>query len=129
MLYGKTGAGCRIIVVIDESLKRRLVFEKQAVYIVLIQYITADREVCMLVLSRKPGERIHIGSDVVITVLEVSGRLVRIGVDAPRSVSIFRAEVFEQIEEENRLAAEKSGYFDKLRRLSSLLGPRKKQDD
>ena len=81
----------------------------------------------MLVLSRKPGERIHIGSDITITVLEANSRLVRIGVEAPRDVSILRAEIKDQIERENKLAAEKIGYLDRLRDLRFFLGARKKQ--
>jgi carbon storage regulator len=47
----------------------------------------------MLVLSRKPGERIHIGSGVTITVVQVQGNRVRLGIDAPKDVSIARGEV------------------------------------
>ena len=47
----------------------------------------------MLVLTRKPGESIHIGSGITITVTEVKGNKVRIGIDAPEEVSIFRAEL------------------------------------
>lgn len=49
----------------------------------------------MLVLSRKVGERIVIGDDVVITVVEVSGNRVRIGIEAPRSKQVLRAEIIE----------------------------------
>lgn len=59
----------------------------------------------MLVLSRRVGESIVIGSDVVVTVLEVRGDIIRIGVDAPREVTVHRSEVFEQIEAANRAAA------------------------
>ncbi len=47
----------------------------------------------MLVLTRKPGERIHIGPGITITVTEIKGNKVRIGIDAPEEVSIFRAEL------------------------------------
>ncbi len=47
----------------------------------------------MLVLSRKPGEKICLGSDIVVTVLEIKGRQVRIGIEAPERVSIVRAEL------------------------------------
>ena len=80
----------------------------------------------MLVLSRKPGERIHIGSNIIVTVLEISGKLVRIGVEAPRSVGIFRAEIKEQIEHENILAAAKSKYLDRFRELKSVLDTKRK---
>ena len=47
----------------------------------------------MLVLSRKPGEQIHIGTDITITVVDVGGNRIRLGIDAPEAVSIFRAEL------------------------------------
>lgn len=47
----------------------------------------------MLVLSRKPGEKICLGSDIIVTVLEIKGRQVRIGIEAPERVSILRAEL------------------------------------
>jgi carbon storage regulator len=49
----------------------------------------------MLVLSRKHGEKIHIGDDVTITVVEVKGSQVRIGIEAPDDVAILRAELRE----------------------------------
>lgn len=51
----------------------------------------------MLVLTRKSGESIVIGDEVVITVLEVRGGQVRLGVEAPREVTIHRSEVHEQV--------------------------------
>lgn len=59
----------------------------------------------MLVLSRKSGESIVIGNDVVITILEVRGGQIRIGVDAPRNLAVHRAEIYEQVQAENRAAA------------------------
>jgi carbon storage regulator len=59
----------------------------------------------MLVLSRRVGESIVVGDDVVITVLEQRGDVVRIGVDAPRSVQVRRLELLAQLEETNRAAA------------------------
>ncbi|MCD6307667.1 MAG: carbon storage regulator CsrA [Candidatus Latescibacteria bacterium] len=75
----------------------------------------------MLVLSRKPGERLYIGSDIIVTVLETSGKQVRIGIEAPESIRIYRAEIREQIERENRTAALKGGYIDRLRELGTLI--------
>lgn len=80
----------------------------------------------MLVLSRKPGESIHIGSGIVVTVLEISGKLVRIGVIAPENISILRSEIKEQIEQENKLAAVKSSYIERLRGIGSYIVPRKR---
>lgn len=59
----------------------------------------------MLVLSRRVGEGIVIGDDIVITVLEVRGDVVRVGVDAPRAVQVRRRELLTQLEESNRAAA------------------------
>ena len=47
----------------------------------------------MLVLTRKPGEKIRIGSGITITVVEVKGNKIRLGIEAPEDVSIFRAEL------------------------------------
>jgi carbon storage regulator len=54
----------------------------------------------MLVLTRKPGQSIMIGDSVEIQVLSVAGEKVRLGVTAPREVSIFRNEVYERISDE-----------------------------
>lgn len=59
----------------------------------------------MLVLSRRAGESVVIGHDVTITVLEVRGDLVRVGIDAPRSVQVHREEVYKELQEANRVAA------------------------
>jgi carbon storage regulator len=58
----------------------------------------------MLVLSRRLGESIVIGDDVVITVLEVKGDVVRIGVDAPRSIQVRRQELLEEVAATNKAA-------------------------
>ena len=59
----------------------------------------------MLVLSRKAGESLVIGTEVVVTVLEVRGDLVRIGIDAPRSVSVNRKEIHDELMAANQQAA------------------------
>lgn len=58
----------------------------------------------MLVLTRRGGESIVIGNEVTVTVLEVRGDQVRIGIDAPRHVPIHREEVYVQVQQENRTA-------------------------
>ena len=55
----------------------------------------------MLALSRKTGESIVINNDVEITVLEIKGDQVKIGIKAPKSVPVYRKEIFVQIQEEN----------------------------
>jgi carbon storage regulator len=59
----------------------------------------------MLVLTRKAGESVIIGDDVVITVLEVRGDLIRIGIKAPRDVQVHREEVYLELRAANREAA------------------------
>lgn len=58
----------------------------------------------MLVLTRRTGESIVIGNDVVVTVLEVRHDQVRIGIDAPRNVQVHREEIFAQVMQENTAA-------------------------
>ena len=58
----------------------------------------------MLALSRRINEFIMLGKDIEITILEIKGDQVKIGVVAPRSVPVYRKEIFLQIEEENRKA-------------------------
>ena len=60
----------------------------------------------MLILSRKVGEKIMIGEDISISIIEVRGDQVRIGVDAPKTVKVFRQEVFDAILAENKAAAQ-----------------------
>lgn len=60
----------------------------------------------MLVLTRKTGESINIGDDIKISIMEIKGRSVRIGIEAPQSMSIHREEVYTKIQEENRRASE-----------------------
>jgi carbon storage regulator len=55
----------------------------------------------MLVLTRKPGQSIMIGDGVEVQVLSVAGEKVRLGITAPRDVSIFRNEVYDRIESES----------------------------
>jgi carbon storage regulator len=55
----------------------------------------------MLILTRKLGEVIRIGDDVAIRVLEIRGNQVRLGVDAPAAVRIYREEIYRAIQREN----------------------------
>ncbi|PIR01251.1 MAG: carbon storage regulator [Nitrospinae bacterium CG11_big_fil_rev_8_21_14_0_20_45_15] len=59
----------------------------------------------MLVLTRKVGESIKINDDIKITVIEVKGKNIRIGIEAPSATKIYREEVFIKILEENQSAA------------------------
>lgn len=63
----------------------------------------------MLVLSRKREECIVIGDDIEITVVEVRGDTVKLGVTAPKSVAVYRKEIYEAIQRENIAAARSAG--------------------
>jgi carbon storage regulator len=85
----------------------------------------------MLVLSRKVGERIRIADDIEVVVLEVSRDQVRIGVQAPRHVSVHRHEVYCEIVESNRAAAVGDMTVDEMLdgavpRALPLRGPRER---
>jgi carbon storage regulator len=77
----------------------------------------------MLVLSRRAGESVVLGEDVTITVLEVRGDVVRIGIDAPRSLKVHRSELLVQLEASNREAASPSD--DTVANLAEALRDRK----
>ncbi len=69
----------------------------------------------MLVLTRKKEQSIIIGDNIEITIVDIQGDQVRLGINAPKNVTIFRKEVYMEIQEENRKAAEvKSVNFNKL---------------
>lgn len=59
----------------------------------------------MLVLTRKPRQQIMIGDHIVVNVVEVQGDNVRIAIEAPREVKIYRGEIYRAIQEENQKAA------------------------
>lgn len=59
----------------------------------------------MLILTRRVGENVVIGDDIVISVIEVRGDAVRIGIQAPRSVTVHREEVYRELQEANERAA------------------------
>lgn len=74
----------------------------------------------MLALSRKKDESIIINNDIEITILEVKGDQVKIGVKAPKSVPVYRKEIYVQMEESNKEAA-KSVSTDNVEILKKLL--------
>ena len=59
----------------------------------------------MLILTRRPGERVVIGGDILVTVMAVSGHTVRLGIEAPQGIQIYREEIWLAVMEENRAAA------------------------
>lgn len=75
----------------------------------------------MLVLTRQSNQSIMIGNDVVVTILEIRGDHVRIGIKAPRDVPVHREEVYAAVRHENRAAA--SPRSDALHMLHSAATP------
>lgn len=73
----------------------------------------------MLVLTRKIGEKIQIGDDISITIMEIKGKQVRLGVEAPAAVKVHREEIYQRIKEENINAANIK--IDEYNRLKELL--------
>jgi carbon storage regulator len=80
----------------------------------------------VLVLTRRPGESVMIGDDVVVTVLDVRGDVVRVGIKAPRSVQVHREEVYQELQKVNREAA--SPTENAVQALSRMLRAGKKPD-
>ncbi len=73
----------------------------------------------MLILSRKLNESIIIGDDIELSVVDIKGDQVKIGINAPKTVKVFRKEVYDAIQEENRAAARSS--IDTIPSLDDML--------
>lgn len=83
----------------------------------------------MLYLTRKIGETIVINEDVEITVVSVSGKVVKLGFNFPPDVTVMRKEVFERIQAENRAAAENTPDLANLKLPLTPLPPSAKPED
>lgn len=59
----------------------------------------------MLVLTRKLGESIRIGDTIIVKIVDLDGRHVKLGIEAPRSIAVNREEIFERIQRENKAAS------------------------
>jgi len=66
----------------------------------------------LLVLSRKPDDSIVIADDIRVTVISVTGKQVRLGIDAPSNIAVHREEIYLKIEEENKRNAAAKGLAD-----------------
>lgn len=71
----------------------------------------------MLALSRKKGEALMINNDIEITVLDIKGEQVKIGISAPKQVPVYRKEVYLQIQEANKEAANNTATMEQLANL------------
>ena len=81
----------------------------------------------MLVLSRKPGETIRIGDDIEISIVEVRGDTVRIGINAPRNVTILRGELLAEVAKTNVEAVHAARDAETL--FKNLLLPEEKKEE
>ena len=75
----------------------------------------------MLVLTRRSGESVMIGNDVIVTVLEARGDVIRLGIQAPRDIQVHREEVFRELQAANREAA--SPTVDAVEAVTKLIQP------
>ena len=58
----------------------------------------------MLILTRRAGESIHLGEDIIISVLSMKGKQVKLGIEVPEDLPVYREEVFKKIQQENEQA-------------------------
>jgi carbon storage regulator len=58
----------------------------------------------VLIITRKPGEKIMLGDDIVVHLMEIVGNTARIGIEAPRSIPVYREELWKVVRDENRAA-------------------------
>ncbi|MCK9223904.1 MAG: carbon storage regulator CsrA [Candidatus Muirbacterium halophilum] len=82
----------------------------------------------MLVLTRKKNQSIIIADNIEIVVVDIKGDQIKIGVNAPKNISVHRKEVYEEIQMENKLAATNKIHINKVRELESLLKGKLPQD-
>jgi carbon storage regulator len=82
----------------------------------------------MLVLTRRLGESINIGDNIKITVVDIDGKQVKIGIEAPKDITIFREEVYERIKKEN-LRAAASATSEQLKKAAQIFKKEPKEKE
>ncbi len=82
----------------------------------------------MLILTRKVGESIVIANDIIVKVVETGKNSIRIGIDAPREISVLRQEVFDAIQKENILSSQGTDNID-IARAAKLIGNKDKESE
>lgn len=79
----------------------------------------------MLVLTRKTGQKLIIANDIEITILETKGEAVKIGIQAPRHITIYREEIYEEVKKANRQAtAAQQNALDQATEAMNVLKPK-----
>ena len=82
----------------------------------------------MLILTRKVGESIVIANDIIVKVIETGKNSIRIGIDAPREISILRQEVFDAIQKENIRSSQGTDNID-IANAAKLIGNKDKSKE
>lgn len=85
----------------------------------------------MLVLARRPNQSIMIGDDIEIKIIEVKGEQIKVGINAPRNVTVHRKEVYEEIKSANIAATEAANSqakIDKIKTITSLFKKNKTEN-
>nr|WP_319494920.1 carbon storage regulator CsrA [uncultured Desulfobacter sp.] len=82
----------------------------------------------MLILTRKVGESIVIANDIIVKVIETGKNSIRIGIDAPREISVLRQEVFDAIQKENILSSQGTDNID-IANAAKLIGNKDKESE
>jgi carbon storage regulator len=75
----------------------------------------------MLVLTRRLGETIVIGDDIIIKIVDIHGKQIRVGIEAPTEVSVYRGEIYERIMLENKAAAQAASNLKAMADLKELM--------
>ena len=71
-------------------------------FVLLFEFKKGEEDCIMLILTRRVGETLLVGDDITLTVLAVKGNQVRIGVNAPKNVSICRQEIYEKLQNDDK---------------------------
>ncbi len=79
----------------------------------------------MLILTRRPGESLYLGDDIKVTVLNVQGKQIKLGLDVPRDMTVYREEVYLRVQEQNQDALEAKD--EDVLAVTSLWQPTKKK--
>lgn len=74
----------------------------------------------MLILSRRKGENIIIGDNIEISVVDVQGDIIKLGINAPRSLSVHRKEIYDEIQAANREALQNLPTAEQLKKLQDI---------